>query len=83
MAAQKMPARSITEKWDRNRTLDSIAIPLIPQMGIIAAYQQALQSEGSWAGVLLTGELNALGQRTLRPDASPITSCQASAPTTT
>lgn len=38
----KMPAQSVRQKAEATRDLDTIAIPLIPQLGIAGAYQKAL-----------------------------------------
>ena len=41
--SEKMPAKSVLAKFEQTRALDRVAIPLIPQVGIEAAYRYAVQ----------------------------------------
>lgn len=41
-APGKMPAQSVIRRYDAQRAIDRVAIPLIPQIGIEAAYVYAM-----------------------------------------
>ncbi len=49
--AMKEPIRQAAKRYERIRELDRIAIPLIPTVGVEAAYQQAMR-ERDKLGVL-------------------------------
>ncbi len=46
----KLPAKSVLDKWAEIRAWDRIALPLIPQVGLDIAYRKAIQSTQCAAG---------------------------------